>query len=102
MGVASEEMRAHLKLNGVPVDWTSLTHQYRNIGDSQPSAARQLQNDLREAAVVNNAQATKEEFDCVLFWLSLRDFILSAIMLPPLSESMLQQSKRYYIIIKTI
>lgn len=63
MGVSSEEMRAHLKLNGVPVDWTSLTHQYRNIGDSQPSAARQLQNDLREAAVVNKAQATKEEFD---------------------------------------
>lgn len=63
MGVASEETRAHLKLNGVPVDWTSLTHQYRNIGDSQPSVASQMQNDLREAAVVNKAQATKEEFD---------------------------------------
>lgn len=63
MGVASEEMRAHLKLNGVPINWASLTHQYRNIGDSQPRAARKLQNDLREAAVVNKAQATKEEFD---------------------------------------
>lgn len=40
--------------------------------------------------------------DCVLFWFSLRDFILSAIMLPPLSKSMLQQSKRYCIIIKII
>ena len=63
MGVASEEMRAHLKLDGVPISWASLTHQYRNIGDSQPSAARQMQNDLREAAMVNKAQATKEEFD---------------------------------------
>lgn len=63
MGVSSEEMRAHLKLNGVPVNWASLSYQYRNIDNAQPHAARQMRNDLREAAVVNMAQATKEDFD---------------------------------------
>ena len=66
MGVASKEMREHLQLNGAPVDWTSLTQKYRNIGESQPSAGERMANEWREAAVVNKAQATKAEFDAAV------------------------------------